>query len=86
MQVVDPAEVDFPFQDQTLFKGLEEVAEQLTDPRSLRQAYQKEFNGFLQDVRRSCHDLHMDYALLRTDTPLNVALRTFLMNRSRRRA
>jgi len=85
MQVVDPAEVDFPFQDQTLFKGLEEVAEQLTDPRSLRAAYQKEFNGFLQDVRHSCYDLHMDYTLLRTDMPLDVSLRTFLINRSRRR-
>lgn len=84
LQVVDPAEQDFPFQDPTLFKGLEGLPEQLTDPRSLRAAYCQEFESFLQECRRSCHDLHMDYTLLRTDTMLDVALRMFLQGRSRR--
>ncbi len=84
LQVVDPAEQDFPFEDPTLFKGLEGLPEQLTDPRALRNAYRREFEGFLQECRRSCHDLHMDYTLLRTDMLLDVALRTFLQGRSRR--
>jgi len=82
MQVIDPAEQDFPFQDPTLFKGLEGLPEQLTEPRSLRTAYQREFETFLKDVRRGCRELHMDYALLRTDEPLDVALRTFLTGRA----
>ncbi len=83
-QVIDPAEQDFPFQDLTLFKGLERLPEQLTEPRSLRAAYCREFERFLQEVRRGCRDLHIDYALLRTDAPLDVALRTFLADRASR--
>jgi uncharacterized protein (DUF58 family) len=82
LQVIDPAEQDFPFQDPTLFKGLEGLPEQLTEPRSLRTAYQREFEAFLKNIRRGCRDLHMDYTLLRTDQPLDVALRTFLAGRA----
>jgi uncharacterized protein (DUF58 family) len=82
LQVIDPAEQDFPFQDPTLFKGLEGLPEQLTEPRSLRTAYQREFEAFLKSIRRGCRDLHMDYTLLRTDQPLDVALRTFLTGRA----
>lgn len=84
LHVVDPAEQDFPFQDPTLFKGLEGLPQQMTEPRSLRKAYQREFEGFLKEVRRGCHDLHMDYTLLRTDQPLETALRTFLTARATR--
>lgn len=84
LQVIDPAERDFPFQDPTLFKGLEGLPEQLTEPRSLRAAYRKEFESFLLDVRRGCRDLHIDYALLQTNEPLDVVLRTFLSGRTRR--
>ena len=84
LQVIDPAEQEFPFQDPTLFKGLERLPEQLTEPRSLRRAYQREFEKFLLDVRRGCHDLHADYAVLRTDHPLDAALRTFLAARAAR--
>jgi uncharacterized protein (DUF58 family) len=82
LQVIDPAEQDFPFQDPTLFKGLEGLPEQLTEPRSLRSAYRREFDNFLKEVRRGCRDLHMDYTVLRTDMPLDVALRTFLSSRA----
>lgn len=84
MQVIDPAEQDFPFQDPTLFKGLEHLPEQLTEPRSLRAAYRREFETFLLEARRGCHDLHMDYVLLRTDMPLDAALTTFLSGRATR--
>lgn len=84
LQVIDPAEQDFPFVDPTLFKGLERPLEQLTEPRALRRAYQREFEEFLTEVRRGCRDLHMDYALMRTDQPLDVALRAFLSGRAGR--
>src|SRR5947209_18714755 len=35
--ILDGAELDFPFQEATLFRGLEQFPELLTDPRSLRQ-------------------------------------------------
>ena len=81
LHVIDPAEQDFPFIDPTLFKGLEGLGNQLTEPRSLKAAYQREFDGFLKAVRGGARDLHMDYVLLRTDQPLEVALHEFLSRR-----
>jgi len=85
LQVIDPAEQDFPFADPTLFKGLEGLPELMTEPRSLREAYQREFEHFLGEVRGLCRDLHMDHVVLRTNQPLDLALRTFLSARARRR-
>jgi hypothetical protein len=84
MQVIDPAEQDFPFEDPTRFRGLEGLPEQSAEPRSLRRAYQTEFEGFLRQVRGVCGDLQMDYSLLRTDRPLDGALRSFLTRRMQR--
>ena len=42
LHVLDPAEIDFPFQHVTMFKGLEALGEVVTEPRSLRAAYQHE--------------------------------------------
>ena len=37
--VLDRAEEEFPFQESTLFRGMEQMPELLTDPRSLRDGY-----------------------------------------------
>jgi uncharacterized protein (DUF58 family) len=84
VQVIDPAEQDFLFEAPTLFKGLEGLKEQMTEPRSLRRAYQQEFEAFLKQVRRGCRDLNMDHVLLRTDQSLGVALSSFLVPRMQR--
>jgi uncharacterized protein (DUF58 family) len=84
MQVIDPDEQDFPFDQPTRFKGLEGEPEQLTEPRALKRAYRDEFERFLQQLRRSCRDLDMEHVLLRTDRPLDLALKSFLTRRLRR--
>ena len=84
MQVVDPAEVDFPFQDPTLFKGLEIPREEMIDPRSLQRAYREEFAAFLREVRGICRDLHVEHVLLKTDADLGQALSGFLSARTSR--
>jgi uncharacterized protein (DUF58 family) len=84
MHVIDPAEQDFPFEEPTLFKGLEGLPEQMTEPRALRRAYQQEFDEFLFKVRSGCRDMNMDYVLLRTDQPLDVALSSILTKRMQR--
>lgn len=84
MQVIDPAEQDFPFEDPTLFKGLEGLPEQMIEPRSLRRAYRQEFEAFLKQMRAGCRHLNMDHTLLQTDQPLGVALSSFLATRIQR--
>ncbi|MBX7168437.1 MAG: DUF58 domain-containing protein [Pirellulales bacterium] len=79
--VLDAAELEFPFQSTTLFKGLEQWPEVLTDSRSIRRAYLQEFEGFLRGVRRACRERRIDYLQLRTDQTLDVALSGFLAAR-----
>jgi uncharacterized protein (DUF58 family) len=81
MHVLDPWELDFPFRSTTLFKGLEEYPQVLTDPRSLRKAYLAEISRFQHEVRRGCRANNVDYVLLRTDQPLDVALSSYLSKR-----
>jgi uncharacterized protein (DUF58 family) len=81
--VLDAAELDFPFRQTTLFKGLEELPEVVTDPRSLRKAYLEEFGKFVREVKKGCRANSADYVLLRTDQPLDIALSSFLSSRMR---
>ncbi|MBX3412657.1 MAG: DUF58 domain-containing protein [Pirellulales bacterium] len=79
--VLDPAELDFPFQQTTLFRGLEGLPEVLTDPRALRKAYLQEFERFVTEVKRGCRAHRIDYVQLRTDQSLDVALSSYLASR-----
>jgi uncharacterized protein (DUF58 family) len=82
--VLDPAEIDFPFQQVTLFKGLEALGDIVTEPRSLRAAYQREVQAFLQQARTGCRAQQVDYRLVRTDQRLDAVLSTFLAARAQR--
>jgi uncharacterized protein (DUF58 family) len=79
--VLDPAEIDFPFQQTTLFKGLEQLPDVLSDPRALRKAYLAEFGAFLRQVQQGCRDQRADYVQMRTDQTLDVALSEYLSSR-----
>lgn len=85
-QVLDPAELEFAFEQTTLFKGLENWPDTLTDPRTLRQAYLAEFEKFLLEVRKCCREQRADYVQLRTDQPLDLALSSYLAKRLERRS
>jgi uncharacterized protein (DUF58 family) len=82
--VLDPAELEFPFKEATLFRGLEQNSELLTDPRSLRQGYLDQLQGFLDRIQAGCRHVNIDYTLLRTDAPLGGALTGYLSYRSAR--
>lgn len=82
--ILDPAEIEFPFERVTLFKGLEDLPEVLADPRSLRKAYLAEFGQFLKRLESGCRSQRIDYVPLRTDQPLDVGLSTYLASRMAR--
>ena len=77
-QIVDPAEEDFPFDDPTLFHGLEGWADLPVEPRLLRTAYQREFLAHRESLRRQCRDVSIDFAVLRTDMPVELAVKKCL--------
>jgi len=82
--IMDPAELDFPFREPTLFKGLEGLPEILTEPHALRKAYQAEVTTFIEELRKGCQMIDIDYVPLRTDRTLDVALSSYLASRSAR--
>jgi uncharacterized protein (DUF58 family) len=84
LHIVDPAEADFPFEEPTLFHDLESTASEFVDPRGVQAAYRREFEDFRLRLEAVTRDFGMDYALLRTDTPLEQALSGFLLRRARR--
>lgn len=81
LQVLDPAEVDFPFEDVTLFKGLEEAGELLTEPRALRDGYLEQLRLFTESLSRACRGLDIDFQRLSSGDGLEVTLSQFLADR-----
>jgi uncharacterized protein (DUF58 family) len=82
--VLDPAELDFPFRDTTLFKGLEGLPDVLTEPHALRRAYQAEIGDYLDALKKGCRMIDIDYVPLRTDWDLDAALSSYLAARANR--
>jgi uncharacterized protein (DUF58 family) len=81
-QVMDPAEIDFPFEETTLFKGLEETGELLTEPRVLREGYLNELRLHTEQLSKLCRGMHIDFNRMNTGEPLDVALSGFLATRA----
>jgi uncharacterized protein (DUF58 family) len=81
-QVLDPMEVTFPFEDVTLFKGLEEMGELLTEPRALRDGYLEQLSAATDGLKRLCRGMHIDFTRMNSGEPLDVSLSGFLATRA----
>jgi uncharacterized protein (DUF58 family) len=81
LHILDPAELEFPFDRVTLFKGLEQLPDVLTEPRSLRKAYLQEFGRFTRSLEHGCRNQRIDYVPMRTDHSLERALASYLASR-----
>ncbi|WP_165220830.1 DUF58 domain-containing protein [Aquisphaera insulae] len=82
--ILDPAEVEFPFRDPTLFRGMEGLPDVMAEPHSLRRAYQDELRSFLDTLRTGCRLINIDYVPLRSDQSLDGPLSSYLASRSAR--
>ncbi len=76
--VMDRDELEFPFEDNTRFVGLESPDEVHADPRALRKTYLEIVDRYRRDVRKVCDRLGVDYALLDTGEPLDAVLSRYL--------
>jgi glycine/D-amino acid oxidase-like deaminating enzyme len=85
LHVLDVAEMEFPFERATLFRGLEDMPEVLAEPQAVRRAYLAALRKFLEQVQAGCRASGVDYQLARTDAPLDAPLRQLLTSRLRRR-
>jgi uncharacterized protein (DUF58 family) len=66
LHIMDADELTFPFQGNTMFRGLEEMGRLLVDPRSLREGYLQAVDEFCRRVKRACVSGRMDYKLMTT--------------------
>lgn len=81
--VMHDHELDFPFEDMTLFRGLEMDAELHAEPRALRQAYLDEVNEFMSKVRKICASNGVDHLTVNTNRPLDATLASYLTFRQK---
>jgi uncharacterized protein (DUF58 family) len=81
--VLDQAEIEFPFEDPTLFLSMEDGRQVEAHPRDVRKGYLELVSAWLARVRRECAEADLDYVLARTDLPLDEVLLPFLERRER---
>jgi uncharacterized protein (DUF58 family) len=81
-QLLDPMEISFPFEDVTLFKGMEQLGDLLTEPRALREGYLEQLSRFTEQLKKTCRGMNIDYTRINTGDPLDVTLSGFLAARS----
>jgi uncharacterized protein (DUF58 family) len=82
--VLHPDEIDFPFERATRFEDLETSEEIMAVPGLVREHYQRRMGGLLDRYRRELGVAGIDYQLLRTTDPLELALLSYLSTRARK--
>ncbi|MHC4716547.1 MAG: DUF58 domain-containing protein, partial [Planctomycetota bacterium] len=82
LHVMDEDELTFPFQGNTLFRGLEAAGEVMIEPRALRQGYLEAVEGFCAEIKRRCIAAQIDYKRISTADHLDAALLAFLAARA----
>ncbi len=76
--LLDRDELEFPFEEPTLFQDMEEDLKLLTDPASVRAAYLKTVRALVEGYQQGCASQQIDYSLLNTSTGLDRALLRYL--------
>jgi uncharacterized protein (DUF58 family) len=81
LQILDPAEVSFPFDDVTRIEDMETQREVTSDPRAFRKAYLDELTRFLDTLRNGCRSAQIDYTVAQTNQRFDLFLGTYLARR-----
>jgi uncharacterized protein (DUF58 family) len=81
--VLDPDELEFPFERATRFEDLETADEVMAVPVVVREHYLKSIGGLIERYKRELGAAGIDYQLLSTAEPLELALMAYLSTRGR---
>lgn len=82
IQVMDVAELSFPFRDVSEFRGLEGEGKLPLDPHAIRKAYLQVVEEHNEKVARTCQKFQIDHLLLNTSEHLGPPLSHFLAKRT----
>ena len=81
--VLDPAEIEFPFEGASGFEDLETGQRIPVVPETMRTRYRQLIDAHIADLARRFADERIDYSLFDTGTPLDYALFRYLSDRQR---
>jgi uncharacterized protein (DUF58 family) len=82
LQLISPAERALPFGDHIELEDVESSERRLVDAVTVAPAYRAAVDAFLERCRGNAQRDGVDYALMTTDVPPEVALRQYLLKRS----
>ncbi len=81
--VLDPFELEFPFDGLVQFEGLEQIPLVQTRPREIRKSYLRELEGFRTRMREGCEKQQCHFVSVNTAQPLHEVLAGYLSFRQR---
>ncbi len=81
--VLDPWEIEFPFDKMSDFIDQETHEKIQADPRWVRGEYKKEINAFIENYRRGCAEGFIEYVFADTGVPFELVLTRYLSKRKR---
>lgn len=81
LQILDPAELTFPFRDAGRIVDLETGAAVQADAETIRTHYLEQLNAYLGELKRGCLGRRIDYALTDTAQRFDGFLARFLSQR-----
>ena len=82
LQILDPDELDFPFDQRTRFESLEDAdRHRLVDPAQLRRLYLERLEAFRESLAVGCRRQKIALVPMRTDQPFADSLAAFLARR-----
>jgi uncharacterized protein (DUF58 family) len=81
--VLDPAEIDFPYDAASAFEDLESGEQLPVVPESLAPVYRDLMRSHIEALSSKFSELRIDYALVNTSRPLDYALFNYLSARER---
>jgi len=82
-QILDRDELEFPFEESTIFQDLETGVRRSVNPGLSREKYLSRFRAFMESYRQLFRSLEMPCCTVRTDQDPWRALALFLAERKR---
>lgn len=83
--ILDPAEIDFPFENLSRFEDIETGNRIYLDPRTAKETYQKRFKAHFEDIEQFAQSLGIDFYQISTTDSFDLPLRNLLSQRMRLR-
>lgn len=81
--VLDPAELTLDLRRGAEFEDLETGERLIADPRTMAKEYKDLMGKFIEDYRKSCSEMKVDYRLVKTDEQVDTFVRAYLEERKR---